>query len=55
MMMLRELDEYLKIPEKTLYRIAVKGKVLGFKVGASWHFCNCEIDKWTVKQKTLKK
>ena len=50
MMTLRELAAYLKMPEKTLYRIAGEGKVPGFKVGASWRFRRSEIDKWIEKQ-----
>ena len=50
MMTIRELGIYLKIPEKTLYRLAAEGKVPGFKVGASWRFRKSEIDKWIVKQ-----
>ena len=55
MMTIRELGIYLKIPEKTLYRLAAEGKVPGFKVGASWRFRKSEIDKWIVKQERTKK
>lgn len=50
MMTLRELAAYLKMPEKTLYRLAAEGKVPGFKVGASWRFRKSEIDKWIERQ-----
>lgn len=50
MMTLRELAAYLKMPEKTLYRLAAEGKVPGFKVGASWRFRKSEIDKWIESQ-----
>lgn len=50
MMTIRELGAYLRMPEKTLYRIAKSGKVPGFKVGASWRFRKSEIDKWIEKQ-----
>ena len=50
MMTLRELATFLKMPEKTLYRIAAEGKVPGFKVGASWRFRKSEIDKWIESQ-----
>lgn len=50
MMTLRELAAYLKMPEKTLYRLAAEGKVPGFKVGASWRFRRSEIDKWIKRQ-----
>jgi excisionase family DNA binding protein len=32
-MTVKELADYLKIAEKTAYRFASEGKVLGFKVG----------------------
>jgi len=50
MMTLRELAAFLKMSEKTLYRLAAEGKVPGFKVGASWRFRKSEIDKWIEKQ-----
>ena len=50
MMTLRELAAYLKMPEKTLYRLAAENKVPGFKVGASWRFRKSEIDKWIAIQ-----
>jgi len=55
MMTIRELSMYLKIPEKTLYRLAAEGKVPGFKVGASWRFRKNEIDKWIEKQEKCNK
>lgn len=54
MMTIRELGTYLKMPEKTLYRLAAEGKVPGFKVGASWRFRKSEIDKWIEKQENKK-
>ena len=47
---IRELAIYLKMAEKTLYRLAAEGSVPGFKVGASWRFRKSEIDKWIVEQ-----
>lgn len=43
---IRELASYLKMAEKTLYRLAAEGAVPAFKVGASWRFRKSEIDKW---------
>ncbi|MCK4945458.1 MAG: helix-turn-helix domain-containing protein [Alphaproteobacteria bacterium] len=54
MMTIRELGVYLKIPEKTLYRLAAERKVPGFKVGASWRFRKSEIDKWIEGQESQK-
>jgi excisionase family DNA binding protein len=33
-----EIAESLKLAEKTAYKSAAVGKLLGFKVGGSWHF-----------------
>lgn len=49
-MTIRELAAYLKMAEKTLYRLAAEGGVPGFKVGGSWRFRKSEIDKWIKKQ-----
>lgn len=44
---IREVAEYLKINEKTAYRLAAEGKLPGFKVGGAWRFRRDEIDKLT--------
>ncbi len=35
---LKEVTAYLKLAEKTAYRLAAEGKLPGFKVGGSWRF-----------------
>ncbi len=50
---IRELAAYLKIAEKTLYRVASEGSVPGFKVGGAWRFRKSEIDKWIKRQEKL--
>lgn len=49
-MTMREVAEYLKINEKTAYRLASQGKLPGFKVGGSWRFKRSEIGAWIKKQ-----
>jgi excisionase family DNA binding protein len=51
-MTIRELAAYLKMAEKTLYRLAAEGAVPGFKVGGSWRFRKSEIDKWIKRQES---
>jgi len=51
-MTLREVAEYLKLAEKTAYRLAAEGKLPGFKVGGSWRFKESDIEKWIEKNKT---
>ena len=43
---IRELAIYLKMAEKTLYRLAADGVIPGFKVGGAWRFRKSEVDKW---------
>lgn len=45
---LKELALYLKLAEKTAYRLAAEGKLPGFKVGGAWRFRKAEIDRWIV-------
>ena len=43
---LKEGAEYLKLAEKTAYRLAAEGKLPGFKVGGSWRFKQQDIESW---------
>lgn len=47
-----EVAEYLKVAERTLYRLAAARKVPAFKVGGTWRFSRADIDKW-IKQQSL--
>lgn len=49
-MTIRETAEYLKIGEKTAYRLAAEGVLPGFKVGGSWRFRRADIDGWIEKK-----
>ena len=48
---LKEVAEYLKLAEKTAYRLAAEGKLPGFKVGGSWRFKKEDIESWITEQK----
>lgn len=48
---LKEVAEYLKLAEKTAYKLAAEGKLPGFKVGGSWRFKAIDIDKWIEEKK----
>jgi excisionase family DNA binding protein len=52
---LKEVAQYLKLAEKTAYRLAAEGKLPGFKVGGSWRFKREEIEKWIAEQSTARK
>ncbi len=47
---IREVAEYLKLNEKTTYRLVAEGKIPGFKVGGAWRFKKDEIDAWIKRQ-----
>ncbi|RQJ19397.1 methylation-associated defense system helix-turn-helix domain-containing protein MAD1 [Pseudomonas aeruginosa] len=49
-MTLKEVAEYLKLAEKTAYRLAAEGKIPGFKVGGSWRFKKGAIENWIDQQ-----
>lgn len=49
-MTVKELAEYLKLNEKTAYRLVSEGKIPGFKVGGSWRFQRAEIQNWIEAQ-----
>lgn len=53
-MTMKEVAEYLKINEKTAYRLASEGKLPGFKVGGSWRFRQSDIDDWIDKEANAK-
>lgn len=41
-----ELAVYLKLPKRTLYKLAQEGTVPGHKVGKHWRFKRDTIDRW---------
>lgn len=47
---IKDVAEYLKIKEKTAYKLAAEGKLPGFKAGGSWRFRQSEIEKWIKRQ-----
>ncbi|HAS3030123.1 TPA: helix-turn-helix domain-containing protein [Vibrio parahaemolyticus] len=48
---LKEVAAYLKLAEKTAYRLASEGKLPGFKVGGSWRFKREDLELWIDQQK----
>lgn len=47
---IREVSLYLKVTERTIYRLAAAKKIPGFKVGGAWRFSKTEIDQWIRRQ-----
>ncbi len=54
-MTLKEVAEYLKLAEKTAYRLAAEGKLPGFKVGGSWRFKGSDLQEWIDENKNSRK
>jgi len=50
----RELGEYLKLSESTIYKLAADGELPGFKIGDSWRFDMEEILRVIKKAKQVK-
>jgi excisionase family DNA binding protein len=46
----KEVADYLKVNERTIYRLATNGELPAFRVGASWRFRLNEIDSWITEQ-----
>ncbi|MEQ3636469.1 helix-turn-helix domain-containing protein [Alcanivorax sp.] len=50
-MTLKEVAGYLKLAEKTAYRLAADGKLPGFKVGGAWRFRREDMERWIADKK----
>lgn len=47
---IREVSTYLKVTERTIYRLSAAKKIPAFKVGGVWRFSKVEIDQWIHRQ-----
>ena len=47
---IRELSAYLKVTERTIYRLSAARKIPSFKVGGAWRYSKADIDLWIQKQ-----
>lgn len=47
---IKQVTEYLKVTERTIYRLAAAKKIPAFKVGGTWRFLRADIDNWIKKQ-----
>lgn len=47
---IKEVAEYLKVTERTIYRLAAAKQIPAFKVGGSWRFRQADIDGWIAAQ-----
>jgi excisionase family DNA binding protein len=52
---LRQVAEYLKVHESTVYRLVYRGELPAFKVGYHWRFKLESIDCWCLAQQQAKR
>jgi excisionase family DNA binding protein len=50
----KELAGFLKLTEATIYKLALRGELPGFKIGDSWRFDRDEVKKIFRKNGTQK-
>jgi len=51
---IKQVAEYLKVTERTIYRLAAAKKIPAFKVGGTWRFARADIDSWIKQQSAAK-
>jgi excisionase family DNA binding protein len=49
----RDVAAFLNVDEKTIYRLAQRGELPGFKVAGSWRFQRKALDEWINKKTTV--
>lgn len=47
---IKQVADYLKVTERTIYRLAAAKKIPAFKVGGTWRFSRADIDSWIKHQ-----
>jgi excisionase family DNA binding protein len=47
---IKEVAVYLKVTERTIYRLAGAKKIPAFKVGGTWRFSRSDLDQWIKQQ-----
>jgi excisionase family DNA binding protein len=52
LMTLEEMANYLRVTEKTIYRMVKRGNIPAIRVGRSWRFEKSSIEEW-LKKKTI--
>jgi excisionase family DNA binding protein len=49
---IKQVADFLKVTERTIYRLAAAKKIPAFKVGGTWRFSRADIDIW-IKQQSV--
>jgi excisionase family DNA binding protein len=47
---IKQVAEYLKVTDRTIYRLAATKRIPAFKVGGTWRFRKLDIDGWISAQ-----
>lgn len=50
-MSVHDVAEYLNVDEKTIYRLAQRGELPGFKVAGTWRFERGDLKHWIDQRK----
>ncbi len=50
---IKQVAEFLKVTDRTIYKLAAAKKIPAFKVGGTWRFSRADIDTW-IKQQSIK-
>ena len=54
-MTVHDVAALLNVDEKTIYRLAQKGDLPGFKVSGSWRFQRPDLEAWIDRRKLIAK
>lgn len=49
-MTIKEVGKYLKLSDRSAYRLAQEGTLPAFKVGGSWRVRRSDLDAWITRQ-----
>ena len=47
---IKQVADYLKVTERTIYRLAAAKRIPAFKVGGTWRFSRVDLDQWIQRQ-----
>lgn len=47
---IKQVAAYLKVADRTVYRLASAGSIPAFKVGGTWRFRKSDLDGWIAAQ-----
>jgi len=50
----KEVAQYLRVNEYTVYRLVAQKKIPAYKVGSQWRFKRTVLDDWLKKQLNLR-